>query len=63
VRVKSWITYIDSRRTIVLKPRKPLKSGDYRVVVKTTVTDVVGNRFDANQKAGLQQLTWTFTVG
>jgi subtilisin-like proprotein convertase family protein len=63
VRVKSWITYIDSRRTIVLKPRKPLKSGDYRVVVKTSVTDVVGNRFDASKKAGLQQLTWTFTVG
>ena len=47
----------------MLKPRKPLKPGIYKVIVKTRITDAVGNRFDAKKKPGLQKLTWTFTVG
>ena len=31
--------------------------------MKTRVTDVVGNRFDAKNKPGLQPLVWTFEVG
>ena len=31
--------------------------------MKTKVTDVVGNRFDAKKKPGVQRLTWTFEVG
>ena len=63
VRVKGKVTYLAARHTIVVKPRKPLDPGDYKVIVKTRITDAVGNRFDAKKKPGLQELTWTFTVG
>jgi hypothetical protein len=62
VRVKGKVGYVAARHKIVLQPRRPLAPGTYRVVVKTTVTDVLGNRFDAKPEPGLQRLTWTFLV-
>ena len=45
-----------ARHAIGLVPSEPLKPGTYKVKVKTRVTDVVGNRFDAKKKPGLQPL-------
>ena len=49
-------------RTIVLRPKKPLADGTYKVTVTTKVTDLAGNAFDAKKKPGTQTLRWTFTV-
>ena len=40
-----------------------VQAGTYNVKVKTRVTDVAGNRFDAKRRPGLQPLVWTFEVG
>ena len=62
-KVKGKVTYVAARHKIVLKPKKELKPGTYKVIVKTRITDMVGNRFDAKKKPGLQKLTWKFEVG
>jgi subtilisin-like proprotein convertase family protein len=62
-KVRGKVSYVAARHKIVLKPKKELKPGTYKVIVKTRITDVVGNRFDAKKKPGLQKLTWRFEVG
>jgi hypothetical protein len=62
-KVKAAVSYVPSRHAIRLVPSEKLQPGTYTVKVKTQVTDVVGNRFDAKNKPGLQPLVWTFEVG
>ena len=62
-KVKASVSYVPSRHAIRLVPAKRLAPGTYKVKVKTRVTDVAGNRFDAKNKPGLQPLVWTFEVG
>ena len=62
-KVKAAVTYVPSRHAIRLVPAEPLEPGTYKVKVRTRVTDVAGNRFDAKTKPGLQPLVWTFEVG
>ncbi len=62
-KIKASVSYVPSRHAIRLVPAKRLAPGTYKAKVKTRVTDVAGNRFDAKNKPGLQPLVWTFEVG
>ncbi len=62
--VKGKVDYKAGRRQIVLNPKGDLDQGTkYVLIVKTTVLDKAGNRFDADpKKAGAQPLRIKFTT-
>ena len=61
-RVEVHLVYKPGQHKIVLEPTSPLKPGDYRLKVRTRVRDLVGNRWDAKSKSGLQPTVSRFTV-
>jgi pectate lyase len=59
--VRATLTYLPAKHRVRLDPKRNLtKRSTYRVVVKSTIKDMAGNRFDAKPKAGMQSLRWTF---
>jgi subtilisin-like proprotein convertase family protein len=62
-KVRAKVLYKAAKRQIVLDPKKKLdKNTTYKVLVKTTVKDAIGNAFDAKSKPGAQPLKWKFTT-
>ena len=45
-KVSVKVVYRPARHSILLRPTKPLKAGTYHLTVRTTITDVLGNRWD-----------------
>ena len=62
-KVSAKVVYRPARHSILLRPTEPLKAGTYHLTIRTTITDVLGNRWDDSQsKRGLQPTRSTFTV-
>ena len=62
-KVSVKVVYRPARHTILLRPTEPLKAGTYHLTIRTTITDVLGNRWDGiKSKRGLQPTRSTFTV-
>ena len=60
-KVRATLTYLPGKHRVRLDPKRNLaKRSAYRVIVKSSVKDMAGNRFDAKPKPGMQPLRWTF---
>jgi hypothetical protein len=60
-KVRATLTYLPGKQRIRLDPKRNLdRRSTYRVVLKSSIKDMAGNRFDAKPKPGMQSLRWTF---
>ena len=60
-KVRATLTYLPGKHRVRLDPKRNLaKRSAYRVIVKSSIKDMAGNRFDAKAKPGMQPLRWTF---
>ena len=60
--VLARLHYLDAGHLVLLTPLRPLRPGDYALIVLPRVTDVAGNGYDALPAPGHQRLRYRFTV-